>query len=86
MLLLLTFVAMLLKRRNWGWEDSSAVVSTLAALAEGWVQFPASKWWLTNICNSSFRESNTNEWSPQAPGMQVIYIIHMQVKYGYTCR
>lgn len=42
------------------------------------VLFPAHTWWLTTICNCSFKGSDVRLWPPWAPGTHMVHI--------HTCR
>jgi hypothetical protein len=41
----------LYKKAIWGWRHGSEVKSTDCFFQRSWVQFPATTWWLTTICN-----------------------------------
>jgi len=60
-----------------GWRDGSGAKSTGCSSWKLLVQFPATTWWLTTICNSSFRGFNSFIWPSQA----LMHVVHR-----HTCR
>jgi hypothetical protein len=49
-------------------------LGTLDGLPEDLDSVSSTHWWLTAICNSSSRESNTLLWALRLPGINVKYI------------
>lgn len=55
------------------------LIRGLGGLAEVLRRFPAPTWWLTTLCDYSFREFSTLFWPPQTLGMQCIYLISSKI-------
>lgn len=57
-----------------------SVINAFAALEEDSAQYSVPSWWLTIVCQSRSRGSNTSFWSQVYSGTPIV----MLAKYSYT--